>query len=141
MTPPRYDCPGPKASHVVSRVPHSGIRMVDVSGLDIDVAGQARGVLITLTGEFNLATCPEVRAAAILALQPGKVAEIVIDLTAVTMIDSTGLGCLVDIRKVARQRNIALRLRGLQNGSARNLEMIGPDREFGPDQPADVDPR
>jgi anti-anti-sigma factor len=96
-----------------------------MTGIDVDIETHAPTAVITLAGEIDLATCPDVRAAAVVALNSSQISEIVIDLAAVTFLDSTAIGCFLDLKKVTTNRNIALRLRGLQPGPARVFDITG----------------
>src|SRR3979409_2393089 len=51
------------------------------------------GVLVTVTGELDIATAPQLREA--LTARPAEGGLIVVDLTPVTFMDSTGLEAIV----------------------------------------------
>ena len=71
------------------------------------------GVLIALTGEIDLSTSPQVRTALLdqAAKQP---ARIVIDLTSVPYMDSSGIATLVETLQHQRRHQGKLVLCGLQ---------------------------
>ncbi len=57
--------------------------------------------VLTVSGEIDLFTAPDLRAAASAALDRGA-QRIVVDLTSVRFLDSTGLGVLIGIMKRVR---------------------------------------
>jgi len=62
--------------------------------LDVDVASTAYGALVEIAGELDIATVSRVNDA--LGAEPAASAvAVVVDLTGVTFIDSTGLAALV----------------------------------------------
>jgi len=62
--------------------------------LEVDVSATGYGAIVTIAGELDLATAPRVRAA--LASEAVERAEaVVVDLTAVTFMDSSGPGELL----------------------------------------------
>jgi anti-sigma B factor antagonist len=85
-------------------------------------------VVVQLTGELDLYNAPAVRDAllAVAARDPDRV---VVDLSAVTFIDSTGLGVLIEARtQLTNRRAFLLAAPGLE--TRRALEISGLDRHF-----------
>ena len=87
---------------------------------------------LTLTGEIDLANAENYRAAAeaIIAGCNGDPC-FTIDLSGVTFMDSTGLAMLVDIRNVASDAGMELRLDGTPPRVRRLLELTALDDHFG----------
>jgi anti-sigma B factor antagonist len=65
-----------------------------VHGLAVETCNGAGGALLTVQGEVDLVTAPELQAALESALPPER-ARVVIDLRGVTFLDSTGLALLL----------------------------------------------
>ena len=66
--------------------------------LSIDVTPARFGAVVTISGELDIATVPRVSAA--LQDEPAAGAEaIVVDLTGVTFMDSTGLAALMTLKR------------------------------------------
>ena len=66
--------------------------------LDVEVESTPYGALVAIEGELDLATVPRVRAA--LAAEPvASAGAVVIDLTGVTFMDSTGLATLAGFER------------------------------------------
>jgi anti-sigma B factor antagonist len=85
-------------------------------------------VVVQLTGELDLYNAHAVRDElfAVAAREPDRV---VVDLSAVTFIDSTGLGVLIEARtRLANRRAFLLAAPGLE--TRRALEISGLDRHF-----------
>ena len=72
-------------------------------------------LVLPLSGPIDLSTADEVRARAVVAVNTTGVKSVVLDMTAVTFLDSTGIGALWDIY-CAAMRNTRLPLtRSVQN--------------------------
>lgn len=85
-------------------------------------------VLIFLSGEFEIATAPEVRAA-IARAEEFDPRRIVLDMTGVTWIDSTGLAVLVAARKrLSRNDHELVILLTTDTPFGRKLAQTGLDR-------------
>jgi anti-sigma B factor antagonist len=80
--------------------------------------------VVEIGGEIELHSAPQLRAELIKA-GDGVAAPIIVDLTAVTFIDSTGIGVLVGALKRAREANGALAFCGAQNRVRRVFEITG----------------
>lgn len=94
--------------------------------LRVDVAVRGAEQWIVVAGELDLATAPGLDAAldACLARQP--LSGVVIDLSACTFIDSTGVRSLVRFGECARQAGTLLSLVCLPGSAARfTLDLLG----------------
>jgi|SRR5512132_3972402 anti-sigma B factor antagonist len=98
-------------------------------GLEIEISADAPATLtVRLLGELDLAARPVVaeQVTAALVEQP-YVARVVIDLGEVRFCDSSGLGALLDIRRVAGKFGTAMVLRSPSASVARVLDIAGID--------------
>jgi len=77
-----------------------------------------------------MATSPSLRSALLQATEAGK-EEIVLDLTRVEYIDSTGLGSLIGAQRRAQERNGCLRLVVKEGPLSRLFNITGLVRVFG----------
>jgi anti-sigma B factor antagonist len=85
-------------------------------------------VVVQLTGELDLYNAHAVRDA-LFAIAAGRPDRVVVDLSAVTFIDSTGLGVLIEARtRLENRRAFLLAAPGLE--TRRALEISGLDRHF-----------
>ena len=93
--------------------------------LEITVDHSEEGTLVRLQGRLGIDSSPDLRdrLLAMLRGQPSKV--VIVDLTDVSYIDTSGIATLLEAFKVARDRHSTLRLRGLQGRPARLFEVTG----------------
>ncbi len=99
--------------------------MTDAFHLDVTHTHGTRAV-IALTGEFDIATAPLVRARA-LELIAGGHPDLITDLTCVTFCDSSGLGALVGIWRCAKDAGGSLALAAVPDRLGRLLSTTGMD--------------
>jgi anti-sigma B factor antagonist len=78
--------------------------------LVIDRARVGGVVVLTCRGEVDSATAPQLRAAVADGLRDPDGGPVVLDLTAVTFLSSTGLGALVDAHRAAARAGEPLRV-------------------------------
>ncbi|MDQ0798143.1 STAS domain-containing protein [Streptomyces sp. B1I3] len=93
--------------------------------LDVTHTHGTRAV-IALTGEFDVATAPLVRARA-LELIASDHPDLITDLTGVTFCDSSGLGALVGIWRCAKDAGGSLILAAVPDRLGRLLHTTGMD--------------
>jgi anti-sigma B factor antagonist len=94
--------------------------------LHIDLKTEDGGELLIfkLRGSLDLATSPTVRAALVDATEKGK-RHIVVDLTQLEFLDSTGLGALIGAHRRASERGGSFRLIVSGGPIARLLNITG----------------
>lgn len=99
--------------------------------LSIDIKSENNGaaVVFALKGSLDLATSPTVRAALLEAANDGK-HEIVVDLTHVEFIDSTGLGALIGGHRRALESGGSVSLVVTDGPISRLLNITGLIRVF-----------
>jgi len=83
---------------------------MDSEGLQISVGTEGDEVVITLAGEVDISTAPELWAAVDAALNSGHT-RVVLDLASLGFVDSTGLGVFVRAGKELRDKGGRLVLR------------------------------
>jgi anti-sigma B factor antagonist len=102
----------------------SGGREAVVTGVD----SRDGAVVVSLAGELDLYNAEEVRSA-LLEACAGEPELLVVDLGAVTFIDSTALGVLIEARsRMADRKGFRLAAPGIE--TRRALEVSGLDRHF-----------
>jgi anti-sigma B factor antagonist len=82
------------------------------------------------TGDLDLATADDLISLALLTINNQRASELVIDLSGIAFIDSTGLGALVQIRDGARAQDCAVRIAGLSGQAARIFTITKLDQVF-----------
>ena len=89
--------------------------------ITVDATGPG-AVDVVVEGELDIATSPRLRGVTEEALREGA-RHLVLDLARVSFIDSTGVGALVAIRKLAIEHEAALTLRDPSQPARRILEL------------------
>ena len=97
--------------------------------LRIEVANTTSPTTVVLTGEIDIATAGRVRDA-LIAISRGGEKKVVVDMTNVTFMDSTGLAALVGPLKRFRSMNGEIVLRSPTRGVKKVLELSGLTRVF-----------
>ena len=97
--------------------------------LRIEVADTTSPTTVVLTGEIDIATSRRVREALIAISNSGE-NKVVVDMTNVTFVDSTGLSALVGPLKRFRSMNGEIVLRSPTKGVRKVLEISGLTRVF-----------
>jgi anti-sigma B factor antagonist len=105
------------------------VTMANDAQFEVDLSDHPGVPVLRVTGEVDVATAPEFHAR--LADLTGQSSEIlVVDLSGVTFIYSTGLGVLVAAEKQMRTAGKGLRLIVTQPHITRVLELTGLDEIF-----------
>jgi anti-sigma B factor antagonist len=97
--------------------------------IDIRVEREGETVIFRLRGSFDIATSPSVRAALLEAANEGK-HDIIVDLSQVEFLDSTGLGALVGGHRRALENGGTVRLVATDGPIGRLLNITGLVRVF-----------
>jgi anti-anti-sigma factor len=109
----------PASEH--SRVDAHGIRPPDAYAIDVrEPSGDV--LILGLDGEFDLAAAPALREQ-LEAARTSGVRGVVLDLTEVTFVDSSGLRELLRASSAYREDGMSLVLAGLQPAVVRLLEL------------------
>lgn len=98
--------------------------MGTVDGCTVGLSFEGDTYVVSLLGDLDSASAPEVRAALLGALHtdPGA---LLVDLAGLRFLDSTGLGMLIEIRRHAIDRDVPMGLRRPQRPVRVVLEMTG----------------
>lgn len=101
-------------------------RPVDLS---INRADEGERTVVSLGGEIDVYTAPFVRERLDEAVREGRT-NLIVDLTQVRFLDSTGLGVLVGRLKLTRSRGGSLRLVGSEDRVLKVFSITGLDKVF-----------
>jgi len=93
--------------------------------------GEADSWVLTIVGDVDLATAPEVLDAGNDVFAKAEPSRLVLELSGVTFIDSTGLGALVQLRNLTQERGIALLLSSPSRSVSRAMSLAGLADVFG----------
>lgn len=91
---------------------------------EVEVSDEGDTVVITVSGELDLATAPELRAACSAAAQ-GSAETVRIDLGGLTFLDSSGISVLVETQRDLEARGAALVLHHMSDRTRRVLDVAG----------------
>ncbi len=87
-------------------------------------------LVIDLKGPVDLFSSPQMRSAILEAINTGSVPRVVINLSEVSHIDSSGIACLVEGLRQARLKKCRLVLFGLRHPTKEVLELSRLDKVF-----------
>jgi anti-sigma B factor antagonist len=95
----------------------------------ISVRDDAAPATVTVEGEVDVATAPALRDELYRLIDQGAT-EIVVDLSGMDFIDSTGLGVFVGALKRAREGGGGIELRGLKPAARKVFDITGLSSAF-----------
>jgi anti-sigma B factor antagonist len=78
-----------------------------------------------ICGRIDIDTSPALRALLLTTLQGPRCNALILDLSAVTHIDSSGVATLIEGLRIARSHNIEVRLQGLEGRLLRLFQSTG----------------
>jgi anti-sigma B factor antagonist len=93
--------------------------------LEITVQLGESGTIVRLRGRFNIDSSPAVRDRLLLLLRAQSPEPVIVDLTDVTYIDSSGIATLIEGLKLARMRQTTLGVQGLQGRLLHLFQVTG----------------
>jgi anti-sigma B factor antagonist len=96
-----------------------------VDGFFLDVTREGTTAIFTPRGELDLFTVREFREQAASTLSEPGTAALVVDFSGLGFLDSTGLGCLVLMRRLAKETNKVFELRAVPPRVTRLLSITG----------------
>lgn len=104
-----------------------------VSSLSLNARRENGHAIVSLDGELDLATVPALRDTALAELGDSECATLVLDLERLTFIDSTGIGCWIELRNHAEDVGKELQLRAIPPAARRTVTIAGLAPIFGID--------
>ena len=96
--------------------------------LTFTVHPNGQGVMLRVGGEVDLATSPQLHAKLVDLVEVGEAGRVVVDLTPVAFMDSTGLGVLLAAHKRARANGRRVLLVCPEGPVLRVLRLTGMDK-------------
>ncbi len=93
--------------------------------ISIEKSTQGNTVTLAVTGEVDVSNASELRAQADAVLADGFAGELVVDLSQVPYIDSTGIGVLVGAAHRAQEAGASLAVANPQKNVERVLGLLG----------------
>lgn len=93
---------------------------MNATELQIAVTQGENATLLSVSGRVSVDSSPVLRSRLLAVLRSEARPEVIVDLAKSSSVDCSGIATLVEALKIARNRNVALRLTGLQ-GRLKNL--------------------
>jgi anti-sigma B factor antagonist len=97
--------------------------------LELDIEGEGVERTVRLRGELDVVTSPDLRGTMLELIDDGA-RTIVVDMSGLELIDSTGLGVLVGVLKRVLQYDGELQLRSPTRHARKVFDITGLDRVF-----------
>lgn len=97
--------------------------------LSIDVKREGQARVVTLAGEIDLRTSPTLHARLLEEVE-SRPQRIILDLSGVTYVDSSGVGTMVDVKRQTERRGGKMALVGLQSRVKAVFEVTRLDNFF-----------
>jgi len=102
-----------------------------VTELIVHSTAEAERSLLALTGELDMDSGGELRRHAEAELTGGRCRRLTVDMSGVTFIDSSGLGLLIEIRRLALASEVMFEMVNVPSGPARVIGIAGLAETFG----------
>lgn len=103
------------------------VRTVDMMNFRLEMGHAGPRRVISLFGECDIATAPRLKDA-IWPLTGGGTDELILDLSGLDFLDSSGLGVIVGAHKRLRESGGVLKLAGPQGPALKVLQLTGLDK-------------
>jgi anti-sigma B factor antagonist len=104
--------------------------MVESVSVELTRSDEGGAVVIAVAGDLDIATADQLFRESQDALRTGAGARLVLDLSGVAFLDSSGIGTLVELRNVANDSGGSLVLRRPSERTRRLLEITALDTVF-----------
>jgi anti-sigma B factor antagonist len=106
-------------------IPLLGSRTNRIDKPEIEIVNGENGTMARICGRIDIDTSPALRALLLTTLQGSHCNALILDLSAVTHIDSSGVATLIEGLRIARSHNIEVRLQGLEGRLLRLFQSTG----------------
>jgi anti-sigma B factor antagonist len=104
-----------------------------MSSLTLRTRREDDRAVVSVAGELDLATVPKLREAALAELSVPDCSTLVLDLDGLTFLDSTGIGCWIELRNRAEDSGRSLELASVPPAALRTVQIAGLAGLFGLD--------
>jgi anti-anti-sigma factor len=105
--------------------------VVPVTELIVHFTSDGDRSILRLAGELDIDSVNELRQHAQAELAAGRCRILTIDMTGLTFIDSSGLGLLIELRRLAGISEVGLEIANVPPGPARVISIAGLAETFG----------
>lgn len=98
--------------------------------MDVNLSSDGDTSVLTLAGELDLSTTADLSGAAADALSRPECRRLVLDLSQLRFIDSSGINALIEVRAATRRAGAALHISRLSPRAAEVLRLTAVDQLF-----------
>ena len=116
---------------------------MDAGEISVYVIPGSNPLTVAIAGRATVDTSPDLRSVLLGLLRRGTAPVVVIDFSAVSYLDMSGIATLLEVLKVARERSVKLRLTGMGGQAGRSLKsrnwirsIVPGDRRWSSDEPS-----
>jgi anti-sigma B factor antagonist len=102
-----------------------------VTQLTVEFTDEGDRSVVTLSGELDIDTVGELREQAQDHLGRGQYRTLTLDLSGLTFLDSSGLGLLLEVRRLALISDVTFEMVNVAPGPARVITIAGLTETFG----------
>jgi anti-anti-sigma factor len=102
-----------------------------VTELTVEITDDGDRSVLALAGELDIDSVGNVRDQAHDRLGGGKYRALTLDLAGLTFLDSSGLGLLLEVRRLALSSDVAFEIVNVPAGPARVIAIAGLTETFG----------
>ena len=99
--------------------------------LTVEFADEGDRSVLTLTGELDIDSVGELREKAHQHMADGRCRALTLDLSGLTFLDSSGLGLLLEVRRLALGSQVTFEMVNVPAGPARVIAIAGLTETFG----------
>jgi anti-anti-sigma factor len=106
-------------------------RRYGMSTMDVELGVEHNEAVLRFAGELDMGVADDMRAMAAVTLERGGLTTLIIDLSEVTFIDSTGLSALVKAKELATEKDVAMVICGVSANAEKVFTLTGLSEYFG----------
>ena len=99
--------------------------------LTVEFTDEGDQLVLSLTGELDIDSVGELREQAQQHLADGRCRALTLDLSGLTFLDSSGLGLLLELRRLALSSQVTFAMMNVPAGPARVIAIAGLTETFG----------
>ncbi len=98
--------------------------------MEVKARGIGKTIIVDVKGKVDLFSSPGMRSAILEAIQSKGIAQVAVNLSEVTYVDSSGIATLVEALQLARSKRCRFVLFGIRQAAREVLELARLDKIF-----------
>ena len=100
-------------------------------GFAVDLTAHGQVTVVALAGDIDLANAEDLKSLGLMAIKAPGVKVLEFDMSAVTFMDSSGIGALISVHNAAEPRGVTVRIGAASDPVLRVLHIAGLNEVFG----------